>query len=213
MRLAGIVADHRDPRDDLTRSPLITVMVLAAVTMAACGSTSPTPSAVVAPSVSPEPTSGASIADRHADADLEAQLPETLGAIALTRESQRGTDLSQHSDAMTTFLAGLGKTLDDFTVASAYSASGDIEAQVGAWRIRGAASALLMPGFIEAVQASSTTPLTISTASISRHDVTQIGAPGQLTQGPLYAYVRGDTIFFVQTTDPALASEALSELP
>ncbi len=70
-----------------------------------------------------------------------------------------------------------------------------------------------MPGFIEAVQASSTTKLTAATATISLHDLTQIGVSGQLTQGPLYAYVRDDTIFFVQTTDPALAAEALSSLP
>jgi hypothetical protein len=49
--------------------------------------------------------------------------------------------------------------------------------------------------------------------------VTQIGVSGQLTQGPLYAYVKGnpilnsDTILFVQTPDPALALEALSKMP
>jgi hypothetical protein len=49
--------------------------------------------------------------------------------------------------------------------------------------------------------------------SIGGHDVTRIGDSGQLTQGPLYAFVRGDTVLFVQTTDASLAEEALSALP
>ena len=199
----------------MTRS-LRSLALLGAVAIAACGGPSPT---AQAPSpVSPQPSTppasiAASEASRHAAPDLEALLPETLGAVALTRESQRGTDLARQSSALDAFLAGLGKTLDDFALASAYSAAGDVEAQVGVWRVRGATSALLMPGFIQAIQASSTTPLTVSTSNISRHDITQIGISGQLTQGPLYAYVRGDMILFVQTTDPALAAEALASMP
>ena len=110
-------------------------------------------------------------------------------------------------------LAGLRKGLADLTIASAYSGTGDIRAQVGAWRIAGASSADLMPAFVETVQASSTTKLTVSDVSIGGHDVTQIGVSGELAQGPLYAYVRDDVVLFVQTPDPELAREALSLLP
>jgi hypothetical protein len=187
--------------------------LLAAVMLAACGGPSVSPSSSAPPSSPAAPSVAASVASRHAAPELEALLPETLGAVALTRESQRGIDLSQRSDALDQFLAGLGKTLDDFTLASAYSRSGDIEAQVGAWRILGADPTRLMPGYIEAVQSSSTTKLTVANTAIGGHDVTRIGVSGQLTQGPLYAYVKDDTILFVQTTDPALAEEALSSLP
>jgi hypothetical protein len=205
----------------MTRSILALAALLATAALVGCGgpSPSPSPSISVAPQASAAPSADATDASRHADPELEALLPETLGGVALTRESQRGSELSQQSDALGEFLAGLGGTLDGFTLASAYSRSGDLEAQVGAWRIPGADSAQLMPGFIEAIQASSTTKLTITDISLGGHDVTQIGVSGQLTQGPLYAYVKGDpilktdTILFVQTPDPALALEALSAMP
>ena len=58
---------------------------------------------------------------RHADTELEALLPTTLGGVALTIESQAGTELSTNSAAFDAFLAGLGKTRADFTLASAYA--------------------------------------------------------------------------------------------
>jgi hypothetical protein len=132
--------------------------------------------------------------------------------VALTRESQAGTDLTRQSDALNAFLAGLGRTLSDFTLASAYDAGGGLEAQVGAWRVRGADRDALLPGFITAVQASSTTPLTITEASLGGRAVTRIGAPGQLTQGPIYAYVLGNVILFVQSPHEDLAGAALAQL-
>ena len=201
----------------MTRSGRLLGLLVAAIALAGCGGPSPSSSSSAAPSVAGPSVAGpsvaASAASRHGDPELEALLPDTLNGVTLTRESQRGVDLSQQSPALAAYLRSLGKTLEDFTLASAYSSSGDIKAQVGAWRIRGADSALLMPGFVEAVQADSTTKLTVTEASIAGHDVTQIGGPGQLTQGPLYAFVRGDTVLFVQTTDPAIAPEALSSMP
>jgi hypothetical protein len=149
---------------------------------------------------------------RHADKELEALLPTTLGGVALTVESQAGTELSTNSAAFDVFLKSLGKTRTDFSIASAYS-QGGLKAQVGAWRVKGADTALLLPGFKNAVQASSTTPLTKADDNLGGRAVTRIGDPGQLTQGPLYAIVRGDTLLFVQTPERALAEEAMGKLP
>ena len=145
---------------------------------------------------------------RHADPELEALLPTSLGGVSLTVESQAGTDLSTQSPAFDAFLASLGKTRADFTLASAYS-QGDLKAEVGAWRVKGADPALLLPGFKTAVQASSTTPLAQAEETVGGRTVTRIGDPGQLTRGPLYVVVRGDTLLFVQTPEPALAAEAV----
>lgn len=150
-------------------------------------------------------------ADRHADPELEALLPTTLGGIALTIESQNGGDLATQSAPFDAFLAGLGKTRADFSLASAY-ASGGLKAEVGAWRVKGADTSLLLPGFMKAVQASSATPLNQAEESLAGKAVTRIGDPGQLAQGPLYVVVRGDTLLFVQTTDPKLAEEAIGKL-
>ena len=144
---------------------------------------------------------------------LEALLPSTLGGVSLVVESQHGTDLSNQSEALDAMLKDLGRALTDFTLASAYSPAGDIEAQVGAWRVSGVTPDALMPAFVDTVQASSATKLTVTELTIGGHDITQIGAPGQLAQGPLYAYPKDDMVLFVQTPDPKLADEALAKMP
>ncbi len=154
----------------------------------------------------------AAAAGRHADPQLEALLPTTLGGVALTVESQAGGDLATQSAAFDAFLAGLGRTRADFSLASAYS-QGGLKAEVGAWRVKGADPARLLPGLEKAVQASSTTPLTRAQETVAGRAVTRIGDPGQLTQGPLYVFVRGDTLLFVQTPERALAEEAMARLP
>jgi hypothetical protein len=149
---------------------------------------------------------------RHAAPELEALLPTTLGGVALTVESQAGTELSTQSGPFDAFLKSLGKTRADFSLASAY-AQGGLEAQVGLWRVKGADPAKLLPGFAATVQASSTTPLTKAEETLSGRTVTRIGDLGQLTQGPLYVVARGDTLLFVQTPERALAEEAIAKLP
>src|SRR3990170_4688710 len=109
----------------MVRRVLATLLMLA---LAACTSlnATPTPTPTLAPTPAPSaaatPTSTSPIdASRHADPDLEALLPDSLNGVHLTRESQLGTDLTRQSDAFDTFLAGLGRTPADFSLASAYS--------------------------------------------------------------------------------------------
>ena len=149
---------------------------------------------------------------RHADPELEARLPTVLGGVALTVESQAGTDLTTRSAAFDAFLAGLGKSRPDFVVASAYAQRG-LPAAVGAWRVRGVDPTRLMPSFIAAIQASSTTRLAVSEETLAGRPLTRIGDKGQLTQGSLYAVPFGDTILFVQTPEARLAEEAMQKLP
>jgi hypothetical protein len=149
---------------------------------------------------------------RHADPNLESLLPSKLGGVVLTVESQRGTELSSQSAAFDAFLAALGKTRPDFSVASAYAREGSLKAEVGAWHVRGADPERLLPGFQTAVQASSNVPLTVADETLGGRAVTRIGDPGQLARGPLYVVVRGEALLFVQTTVPALAAEAMEKL-
>lgn len=151
-------------------------------------------------------------AERHADPALEAVLPTTLGGVPLTVESQLGSDLATRSAAFDSFLASLGKTRADFSLASAYS-RGPLKAQVGGWRVKGADPTLMLPSFKTAVQASSKTKLAEVEEIVGGRTVSRIGEPGQLAQGPLYALVHGDTLLFVQTTDRKLAEEAIGKLP
>jgi hypothetical protein len=153
----------------------------------------------------------AASADRHAAPELEALLPKSLGGVALTVESQAGADLMTNSAAFDTFLRTLGKTRADFTLASAY-ASGGLKGAAGIWRVSGADSGALLGAFKAALQASSNVPLTIAEEIIADHPITRIGAPGELAQGPLYAFARSNMILFVQSPDPLLAEEAIGKL-
>lgn len=149
---------------------------------------------------------------RHANQQLEAKLPIVLRGVAITVESQAGKDLMTNSQIFDTFLGGLKKTRADFTVASGYTRNG-LRASVGAWQVNGAETAKLLPGFEAALQASSNTNLTIAEEKLGARNVTRIGDPGQLAQGPLYVFVQDDALFFVQTPDPRLAEEAMTKLP
>lgn len=150
-------------------------------------------------------------AGRHADPVLEATLPQTLGGITLTIESQHGSELTTNSVAFDAFLKELGKSRNDFTLASAYAA-GSLRAAVGCWRVKAAETSKLLPAFKAAVQASSATPLIFEEETLSGRSIIRIGNPGQLAQGPLYAFASGDALYFVQTPDPKLAEEAISKL-
>src|SRR5262245_26170800 len=110
--------------------------------------------------------SSAFAAERHADPALEALLPTSLAGVSLTVESQAGTDLATKSAPFDAFLADLGRTRADFWVASAYAAGG-LKAEIGAWRVKGADPAPLLAGFKKAVQASSTTPLTVAQEALA----------------------------------------------
>ena len=194
-------------------------MLLAAIAISVVGcagvdparpSDAPSPRPSPAHSVSP---TAPGLTGRHADPELEALLPETLGGVTLIRESQRGTELSTRSPALESFLADLGRSLDDFSLASAYNGGGSLKAEVGAWRIRGADPTLLLDGFTGTVQASSATPLPVTSLELAGRTVTRIGEEGDLTRGPLYAYTLGEVILFVQTPDVELAAEAIGKLP
>jgi len=156
-------------------------------------------------------TLGARAAERHSDPELEKLLPQSLGGVALTIESQMGSELMTNNAAFDGFLATLGKTRADFSLASAY-APGGLRAQVGAWKVKDADATALLPAFKTVLQASSKTPLTIEEETVAGHPVTRIGDPGQLAQGPLYAFARGNVLLFVQTPEPALVEEAIGKL-
>lgn len=61
---------------------------------------------------------------RHADPELEQLRPTTLGGVALTVESQAGTELTTQSGPFDAFLTSLGKSRGDFSLASAYVPGG-----------------------------------------------------------------------------------------
>ena len=196
-------------------------ILFVAVVAAACSSSSPT--AAPSPTIAPSPTTTTAPATAattpntpddvsyHSAPELEALLPDSLGGFRLEKGSQVGSDLRDPGRPFTDMLANLGRTLSDFRVASAYAR--DLKAEVGMWRIDGANEKDLVPEFIKAVQASSTTPLVVGEMTVGGRQVTRIGEAGQLTKGPIYVYLKDGLLIFVETTEPTLAEEALGKLP
>ena len=190
-------------------------ILLVAVVAAACSSssptTAPTPAATTAPATATATPNTPDDVSYHSAPDLEKLLPDSLGGFRLEKGSQVGSDLRDPGRPFTDMLANLGRTLADFSVASAYAR--DLKAEVGMWRINGANEKDLVPEFIKAVQGSSTTPLVVGEMTVGGRPVTRIGEAGQLTKGPIYAYVKDGLLIFVETPEPTLAEEALSKLP
>lgn len=204
----------RGPRDACIA---LALLLFAVVACGAPGGSGPRPTATgrTAAASGPVPSAAVptvAVGERHADPALERRLPEVLGGVALVRESQAGTQLTRQSDAFDAFLAAVGGSIQDFSLASAYSAGGDLRAQVGAWQVRGGDTTKLSAAFVAAVQASSATPLDVVDLTLEGMPVTRIGTEGQLAQGSMYVWVDGDTILFVQTPDPALAGEAMTRI-
>ena len=145
---------------------------------------------------------------RHADPDLAALLPEVLSGVSLVRESQRVTVLVRPSDALDAMLGDLGKT------PRRLHSCGRLLARRPRWalgplpiRHRQAAARVRRdrPG-LEHDHADH------GDEHRGPHRDPRSAAPGQLTQGPLYAFARDDIVLFVQTPDPKLAEEALAAI-
>ena len=49
--------------------------------------------------------------------------------------------------------------------------------------------------------------------NVGGKNVTSITDPTDTAAGPLYVYATGDTLFYAQTPDPALAAAGLSQMP
>lgn len=190
-------------------APALAVMFAIAI-VGACGSASRTPIPTPPGSTAPAP-SAPDEGEYHSAPKLEALLPDSVGGFRLTKGSQNGTDLRDPGRQFTDMLANLGRSLEDFSVASGYAR--ELKAEVGIWEIVGADEAKLVPEFIKAVQASSTTPLTVDETTVAGRPVTQIGVPGQLTKGPIYVWAKNGLLFFVETPDTTLAEAAIQKFP
>jgi len=147
--------------------------------------------------------------------ELEALLPDTLGGVTLTKASMKGSDFvnsATSNEELTSWLKGVGKSLNDVSAAYAFDLTGTTPAAIFAFRVQGVDSAQLIDGLKKSVDTSNSTTLTWSTANVGGKNVQQVADPN--TAGStLYLYGTADIVFFVSTKDAATAAEALSALP
>jgi hypothetical protein len=150
------------------------------------------------------------------DKDLEAKLPSTINGVTLTKYSFKGGDFleagASNSQDLLDLLTALGKTPNDLSVAFAGDPAGNLDVQIGAFRVAGADSNALLAGFI--ASANKETPEeAVSQGNVGGKNVTQITDPTDPTTGTVYVYANGDTLFYVESSDASLAGAALQALP
>ena len=204
----------------MPRFPAIALLLLLAVTVAACGS-SPTTSPIAATSqeLSPSPTEAASSSAAALpsldlpsdDAELEALIPDQVGGQTMTKASMKGDsfldDAPDGGDAARAFFEGIGVNPSDVSVAFGFSPAGVV---VQIFRAPGADADALVDGFKEATDEERDTPLDWTATNVGGKDVeTAVDADSEQT---LYLYGVGDLVVVVGG-DEESAAEILSGMP
>lgn len=193
--------------------------------MASAGSTATRPTNRP-PAASPSggidlPTADASESDEpaatpmHGALELEAMLPKAVGGVALTRQSTSGTTALGSDpaiqEALTTFLAKLGKTPADLQSAEAYDDTGVSDVGIFVYRVAGITGTVLGQAIVDSDSVAAGSGVTSTKETVAGKAVTHIRY-GDGT-GDDYVYVKGDVVFDVATSDPATAIQALTALP
>src|SRR6185369_12231793 len=92
---------------------------------------------------------------------------------------------ASNSKDLIDLLTSLGKTPDDMSVAFAADPTGDLDLQVGAFKVSGADSNALLAALVAA--SKSTTPTDqVTLANVGGKNVTQIVDPSDTTTGAIY---------------------------
>jgi hypothetical protein len=150
------------------------------------------------------------------DKDLEGRLPNAINGVPLVKYSFKGATFlesgADNQQDLVDFLTSLGKSPNDLSVAFAGDANGQLDVQLGAFRVAGADSNALLAAFVAATQKESPQD-TVSQGNVGGKNVTQIVDPSDTTSGTIYIYANGDTLFYVSSPDATLAASALQAMP
>jgi hypothetical protein len=106
-------------------------------------------------------------------------------------------------------VTGLGVSPAQVAAAAAADSGGKI--QIVAAQFSGASSSAIQTQ-IEAVAKQVDPNVTLANSTVGGKSVTTATFPGSHT-GPVVAYITGDTLYLVQSSDPALTEDAVKQLP
>jgi hypothetical protein len=116
---------------------------------------------------------------------------------------------NQTANLLTLMGVGLGVSPAQVGAAGAADTGGKI--QIAAAQFSGVSSSAIQTQ-IEAVAKQVDPGVTLANTTIGGKSVTTATFPGSHT-GPVVAYITGDTLYLVQSSDPALTEDALKQLP
>ena len=200
---------------------------LLSIVLAACSSAgtatapaSASPAPTATPTPEPTPTDSAAAGtpnplasfDFNQDKALEGLLPDSVGDLTLTKYSVKGAEFFSGAGtdpAFKDFLDRVHAQPDDVSAAFAGDQANTLS--LLALRIAGASTDDLKTEFRRAMEESSSTKVDLSEATVGGKSVLTGFDPDQNSN--VYFYVTGDVLFFVTTTDKAVAEAALQKLP
>jgi len=203
----------------VNRFRTIAVTAVAGIALVACGSSasSSPPAQSTAPSVAPsqaQPSAAGVLPSFTAGAvaDLEALIPDKVGALTMTKQSMAGSAYltsGQTDPATVKFLQDLGVSPSDISVAVGFGFTPDGKNLVMfVMRAAGADTDRLISVFKAADDQSRDTPLTWNTTTVSGKQV-QVAVDGDTT---IYLYAKDDVLIFI-SGDAASTQEAIGGLP
>ena len=209
------------------RLSLAAPAALLSIALAACSSAgtasapaSASPAPTATPTAEPTPTDSAAAGtpnplasfDFNQDKALEGLLPDSVGDLTLTKYSVKGAEFFSGAGtdpAFKDFLDRVHAQPDD--VSAAFAGDETNSLSLLALRIAGANTDDLKTEFRRAMEESSSTKVDLSEATVGGKSVLTGFDPDQNSN--VYFYVTGDVLFFVTTTDKAVAEAALQKLP
>lgn len=191
------------------------LVLTALVLLAGCGGSSAPPAASSLPSIAlPSGDDGSDGNGGFASSkQLEATLPTNVNGVMLTTGSinvlQLYTTGNTALNTLTVFSAGLGTNPAQVAVAAAADPDGKIQI-IGA-QFQGQTSAAIQAE-VEKVAKQTDPNVVLASVTIGGKPVTTATFPND-HDGPTYTYVTGDTLYILQSADPALIEAALKQLP
>ena|SRR3990170_2570957 len=207
----------------MNRSRTLVVAGLVAIVLAACGSSSVSPSASQAESVAPSesaaesPGIGLPSFSAGVVAELEALIPDEIGGVTMQKFSMRGDQFltsGQEDPTTARFLEELGVSPNDVSIAFGFGFAPDFTsgAAMFVFRAEGASEDRLLQVFKDSMDEDRDVPLEWTTVTIAGHQV-ESATDADADDQAMFLYAKGELLYFVSTTDPAAAEEVIAGLP
>ena len=207
----------------MNRSRTVVVAGLVAIILAACGSSSASPSASQAESVAPSesaaesPGIGLPSFSAGVVAELEALIPDEIGGVTMQKFSMRGDQFltsGQEDPTTARFLEELGVSPNDVSIAFGFGFAPDFTsgAAMFVFRAEGASEDRLLQVFKDSMDEDRDVPLEWTTVTIAGHEV-ESATDADADDQAMFLYAKGELLYFVSTTDPAAAEEVIAGLP
>jgi hypothetical protein len=166
----------------------------------------------------PSPASGSSlpaIFTRHADPALEDLLPAVVSGIAMQRYSltlAEILDAGGDRAAVDGFLAQIGKTEADGTIAGAFDPTNTLGGGIFAYKVSGADPAALLAGIVAVEGSDLGGNATTRQATVGGENVTVVSV-GTGVNDTEWLFGRGDVVFVVHAEDEPHAAAYLDAIP